>query len=168
MIYLQVKTVEICFMHKENCFNVVTQCTHPSMPDQGILPKNMTQMKKCFSQFHCSNLSNWRNSCKVRPNVPSTLVLLLKNTEMFQDGGYHISAGLRIKRVSEKRKCGIVFPYHILNLNKISLVLISLATLISLTLGLQGGYSFNFHLNKFFKFMSMYIRASPFLFNVDR
>ena len=128
----------------------------------------MTQMKKCFSQFHCSNLSNWPNSCKVQPNVPSILVLLLKNTKMFQDGGFHISARLRIKRVSEKRKYGIVFSYHILNLKKIYLVLISLATLISLTLGLQGGYSFNFHLKNFFKFMSMYIHVSPFLFNVDR
>lgn len=69
-------------------------------------------------------------------NVSSISVLLLKNTEMFQDSGFHISAGLRIKRVSEKRKYGIVFSYHILNLKKISLVLISLATLISLTLGL--------------------------------
>ena len=69
-------------------------------------------------------------------NVSSISVLLLKNTEMFQDGGFHISAGLRIKSVSEKRKYGIVFSYHILNLKKISLVLISLATLISLTLGL--------------------------------
>lgn len=166
MICLKVTIEEIYFMHKENCFIVVTQCTHnESKPSicaiwisyQEYCPKTWVKLKSVFHNFIAQIQLIDPIATMCNPNVPSILVLLLKKTKMFQDEGFHISGGLSMKKASEKEKYRIVFSYHILNSNKISLVHIYLATLISLNLGLHGGCSFNFHLAKIFKFMGTYI-----------